>query len=98
MIRRARGDADASNAPSRIAAAVTGYISDHCNLPAGTATRGEAIDQLRQHNVPAGVVARIDELLAECEAAQYAAAEGARTDELAQRARVCVNELDRQRF
>jgi hypothetical protein len=98
MIRRARSEADASLAASRIAAALTGYVTDHCNLPAGSATRGEIVDHLRQQDVPEEMVVRIDELLGECEAAQYAAAEGASTDEFAQRARGCVNELDRQRF
>jgi hypothetical protein len=98
MIRRARNETNASVAASRIAAAVTGYVTDHCNLPAGSATRAETIDRLREHHVPETVVVGIDELLAECEAAQYAAAQGASTGELAQRARGWVNELDRQRF
>jgi hypothetical protein len=97
MIRNARADPDRSAAASHIAAGVRGYVADRCNLPAGSATRNEIIDCLRRQNVPEAVIATIDALLAACEKAQYAAAEDANTDDLAERARRCVNELERQK-
>lgn len=98
MIRHARADADGAVAASRIAAAVIGYVADRCNLPAGSATRNETIDCLRSHNVPEALIEEVDRLLAECEEAQYAAAQHATSADYAERARSCVNKLESQRF
>ncbi|MBU0618347.1 MAG: BatD family protein [Planctomycetes bacterium] len=98
MIRHTRAEASGAVAASRIAAAVTGYVADRCNLPGGSATRNEIIDHLRLHSVPEALIDKIDALLAECEEAQYAAAQDASADDYAERARSCVNELERQRF
>jgi hypothetical protein len=97
IIRQARAEARGSVAAARIAAAVTGYVADRYNLPTGSTTRNETTDQLRQHDVPEALIDKIDGLLAECEQAQYAAAQDAKTDDFAERARGCVNQFERQR-
>jgi hypothetical protein len=98
MIRHARATADNEVATSCIAAALSRYVADRCNLPSGSTTRNEIIDHLHLHNVPQALTNAVDELLAECEEAQYAGAQDARTNLLAQRARRCLNDLEKQRF
>jgi hypothetical protein len=100
LIRTALADVNSAATASHIAAAVTGYIADRCNLPAGIGTRSDAVSALRTCNVPEPLIDRLDSLLAECEEAQYAAAqsESVSTRVLADRARSCLNELERLRL
>ncbi len=86
-----------SNEPlaAGIATALTGYVADKCNVPVAGVTRSDAVLQLRTRNVPDVLVSQVDELLAECESAQYGAASHADANDLAKRAQRCVNELER---
>ncbi len=86
--------ADATSAASTVSAAVTGYVADRCNLPPGGLTRVDAVSRLRHQHVAEDLVSRVDGLLAECENAQYAGGR-ASADDLATRARQCINELER---
>jgi hypothetical protein len=97
-IRAAMAENDASAAASRIGAALTGYIADRCNLPAASVTRNDAVSELRSRNVPDVLIDDIDELLAECEGAQYGAARHSGGSETADRVRRCVEELERRGF
>ncbi len=97
--RTARRDAGATGAASGgIASAVTQYIADRCNLPAGGVTRGDAVAQLRGRRISEHVIEDVDALLAECESAQYAGAKHASSNDLAGRARRCIDELERQKL
>ena len=77
---------------------MTRYIADRCDLPPGNVTRGNVIAQLRSRNLPDATIDRVDELLAECEGAQYGAAEHAGAKGFIERARDCVNELERRKL
>ena len=80
------------------AVALTGYVADRCNLPSGGITRKDVLRQLNLRNIREETVNRVDRLLAEFEAAQYGVVEHASVNELINRARVCVNELERQKL
>lgn len=97
--RTASRDAGAAGAASGgIASAVTQYIADRCNLPAGGVTRGDAVAQLRSRGISENVIEHVDALLAECESAQYAGTEHTLSNDLAGRARRCIKELERQKL
>jgi hypothetical protein len=97
-IRRAVTDAGESASASPIAAAVTGYVADRCNLPLGTVTRSEVITELRSRSLPEALVNEIDALLAECETARYGARRDAVGGDLADRARSFVNTLEKRKL
>ncbi len=88
---------DPSSAPT-IAAAVSGYIADRCNLPPGGTTRGDAIGALRTRGAPEGLIDEVDALLSECETARYGASPAAVADNLIERALRCVNSLEEAEF
>ena len=97
-IRRATTDPGESPSASPIAAAVTGYLADRCNLPLGSVTRTDVISELRLRDLPEALINEVDALLAECETAQYGASRDAVGGDLAELARSCVNSLERREF
>ncbi len=96
-IRRAGADGGGP-VTADIATAVTGYVADRCNLPPAGLTRADAVKELLALNVPKELVGRVDELLTECESAQYGAAAQTGANDLVKRAHECVNELERRKF
>jgi hypothetical protein len=97
-IHRAATEAGEPTSVSSIAAAVTGYVADRCNLPPGSVTRSDALRELRSRNLSPELVDEIDVLLAECETAQYGGSPDAAAGGLAGRARRCVDALEERRF
>lgn len=77
------------------AAAVRGYVSDRCNLPAGSLTAEETVAHLSRRGAAAEAVRRVREFLDQCETAQYAAVE---SNGLCEAARRCIAQLERERF
>lgn len=63
--------ATAQGRPDALADALLGYIADRLDVPAGGLTRQEAVQRLRAARVSGDVVADVDDVLAECEAAQF---------------------------
>lgn len=98
VICRTIADEDRSAAASHVAAAVTGYVADRCDLPPGNVTRNDVINQLRQRNLPEATIDKVDVLLAECEGVHYGAAECASVKDLIERARDCLNQLERRKL
>jgi hypothetical protein len=72
-----RSDADTSDTdpsagvPGALADALLGYIADRFDLPAGALTRQEAIARLEQAGAPTDLVQQVNDVLADCEAAQF---------------------------
>jgi len=97
-IGRAIADREGSAVATHVAGAVTRYVADRCDLPPGNVTRHDVVNQLRLREVPEAVINKVDELLAECEGAQYGAAERGSVRDLVERARDCVNELQRRKL
>lgn len=93
-----RASNDTNAASGSIASAVTQYIADRCDLPAGGVTRGDAMAQLRRRGMPEDVIGHVDALLAECESAQYAGTEQTTRNDLVGRARHCIDELERHKL
>ncbi|HRX84922.1 MAG TPA: BatD family protein [Phycisphaerae bacterium] len=66
-----RAISEAKGRPDGLADALLGYVADRLNVPAGGLTRQEAVQRLRSAGVPGNLVAEVDEVLADCEAAQF---------------------------
>jgi len=105
--RRARREAlrrlaQASESPDReanlAAAAVSEYVADRCNLPAGALTTTEVLERLAAGGVAAEVLADVETLLADCEQHRYAGAMGGKANSIAERARRCLDRLERERL
>jgi hypothetical protein len=96
-VRGAGQAGDYSRAASGLAAAITGYISDRCNLPAGL-TRSEAIEQLAKRSLGEDRVRQVEELLLRCEDVQYAGGGGGASEDLPEQAKRCIKELEGERF
>lgn len=80
-----------------VAAAVSGYLADRCNLPSGGLTRAYVIEQLTARSVQSGTVSRVDGLLALCEGAHYGASAVTTSAEWVQEAKACIDLLERER-
>lgn len=89
---------DPAAVASELAAAITRYVADRCNLPPAGLTRGDAVARLRARRVPDEFVQRVDALLADCESVQYAGLPAANAHDFLTRARACVEDLERQKF
>ncbi|NOT01656.1 MAG: hypothetical protein HOP29_13625 [Phycisphaerales bacterium] len=89
------GGGDAATA---VSAALLGYVADRCNLPHGGLTRSDAVTRLNDRGVADDLVREIDAVLAECEAARYAASVGGGESFSAKRARACIQQLERCRI
>jgi hypothetical protein len=96
-VGQAAGD-NGSDTAAAVSAALTGYVADRCNLPAGGVTRTDAIRQLRSRAVPAEVVDQVNALLSRCESAQYAGGGDGAADDLVTGAKKCIEQLERRRF
>ncbi len=107
--RRSEGN----HAAERVAAAVSDYVADRCNVPAGTLTRAEVGARLAASGVKPEVGAEVERLLAECEHVRFAGgarggggAGGARDagraggagDSIPERAVRCIERLERERI
>ncbi|MHC5114029.1 MAG: BatD family protein [Planctomycetota bacterium] len=90
--------AEGAGSAEAVAAAVTDYIADRCNVPAGALTGAEATDRLRTNEVDAELTQEIETLLAECERAQYAGGVATDTATLTKRAEQCIVRLERERL
>ena len=103
--RRARREAlrrlaEASESPDReallAAAAVSEYVADRCNLPAGALTPTEVIERLAEGGVAPEVLKDVQTLLGDCEQHRYAGARGDEANSIAERARKCLDRLERE--
>ncbi len=94
-LRRASTEAGKTTQASRVATAVRGYVADRFNLPHAV-TGDEVVQQLQIHNVPEAVVGEVRELLSVCEAIEFSATQDRNTGELIDRARACVDELEKE--
>ncbi len=78
--------------------AVTNYVADRCDLPAGALTRAEVVERLRRAGVAEDLVRDVESLLGECEHLRYAG-DGARgEDAITERAARCIERLGRRRL
>jgi len=80
------------------AAAVSEYVADRCNLPAGALTSGEVLERLARGRVASALLQDVEQLLAACEQRRYAGHSNSDTDPLAERARRCIDGLERERL
>ncbi len=105
--RRARREAlrrlaEASASPDReanlAAAAVSEYVADRCNLPPGALTTTEVVERLADGGVAPAVLKDVETLLADCEQHRYAGAMGRQANSIAERARKCLDRLERERL
>ncbi|MCB9849469.1 MAG: BatD family protein [Phycisphaerales bacterium] len=87
-----RALAQAAGNPDRCADVLLGYVADRLDLPAGGLTRQEAVRHLRGANVSAEVVTEFDNVLADCEAAQFGGGATSGAD-LEARVRKCLGSL-----
>ncbi len=78
--------------------ALSDYVADHCNLPAGALTGTEVIERLRSRGVDPTLVEETASLLAVCEQLRYAGGGEAESDSIAQRAARCIERLERERI
>ncbi len=85
IIHRARTQAGAP-AADLLMGALTGFIADRCNVPAGGLTRADSIDALRRHNAADDLIQDFDELLEQFENSKYARVEHRATEESVRRA------------
>lgn len=86
---------DPTTTATRAANALTTYIADRCNLPAGGLTRQDAIDQLQQRNITDELINNINHLLEECETIQYAPSTSAAKD-ITERTQNAINQLEKE--
>jgi hypothetical protein len=105
--RRARREAlrrlaEASETPEDeadlAAAAVSEYVADRCNLPPGALTTGEVLERLAGAAISTDVLKDVETLLADCEQHRYAGAMSGKANSIAQRARQCLDRLERERL
>jgi len=78
-----------------VTAALTGYVADRCNLPAGAVTRTDAVTQLQRRAVTDDLVREIDDVLAQCESARYAGGAEGSSNDIVSRAKRCIDQLER---
>jgi len=101
-VQRACQQSTPTESAALLGSALLGYVADRFDLPAGGLTRAEAVEQLRARQVDDpqtnnGLADRVDAVLADCEAVQFAGMTGG-ADNLAGRVEACVQELEATRF
>jgi hypothetical protein len=97
-LRRVDGVRDRSvqELPGEVAGALAAYLADRFDAPPGRYLGQAGVDALRERGVSGALLARIQELVQRCESAVYA---GERGDaNLADEARACLAELERERL
>jgi len=82
---------------AEVGAVVVRYISDRCNAPSGL-TAAEAVGALRDRGAGAERIQAVDALLQKCEALQYAGGRAEGAADLAEQARRCIHQLERERL
>lgn len=92
------GSAPQGRQAETTAAAISDYVADRCNLPAGTLTRDEVVRRLRDRGVAADLLGEVESLLADCERLRYAGDGSDLVDSIAGRAALCLKRLERARI
>ncbi len=87
-----------TDAADWLAATLTDYVADRCDLPTGGLTRADARNELERRDLPADVVAQVDHLLKTCEDLKFAGLDSSTGQDLAARAGECVKRLERERL
>jgi len=95
---KAAAHADPPRRPPAVAAALRQYVADRCNLDAGAVTAEEVLQSLTDRRVDAPLVEEVAQLLADCDAVAYAAADARTPQDIVKRARRCVQRLERERL
>lgn len=80
------------------AAALSDYVADRCNLPAGALTSEEALGRLERCGVPETLRSEVAAVLAACEAMRYAGRGVDDSDSIGARAARCIEQLERTRL
>ncbi|MFQ5490770.1 MAG: hypothetical protein ACE5GE_08630, partial [Phycisphaerae bacterium] len=96
-VRRAEQLPEPDRVASALAGALTTFVSDCCNAPAGL-TRHETVTLLRDHSVRAGQIECVDQLLKRCEGLQYAGLDDAADGDLVDRTLQCIRALHKERL
>jgi hypothetical protein len=96
-VRSAARQGEPGQVATEVTAAVVGYVTDRCNLPAGL-TPTEAVQQMTERNLGGELIGQVEQLLRQCEALQYAGGKEQASAGLAERARRCIAQLERERF
>jgi hypothetical protein len=81
-----------------VATALSDYVADRCNLPAGALTRAEVIERLRSSGIADDLIVDVGSLLEKCESLRYGGGETAETDSITERAASCIRKLERERI
>ena len=95
---RGAGGHTGTDVADLLAATVSGYIADRCDLPSGGLTRADALEQLRKRHAPADIIEQVDDLLEICESLKFAGMTPCAGQDLAAQAAECVNQLERQKL
>ena len=91
-------DAGADRQAILAASAVSEYVADRFNLPAGALTTTEVIGRLAAGPIAPDVLREVETLLAACEQHRYAGAASSHSGSIAQRARLCIDRLEREKL
>lgn len=97
--RRRLGKAQQTNGgdATLVASAITSYIGDRTDAPAGTTTRAD-VRALLDGRVPDDLIMTVDTLLGDCEQAAFAGGSVVGADDLVGRAESCLDALARERL
>ena len=95
---RGAGEYTETDVADLLAATVSGYIADRCDLPLGGLTRADALEQLRQRDTPTDLIDRVDGLLETCESLKFAAGVRVSADDLVARTTDCIHRLQREKL
>lgn len=93
-VAQARKQSNPSDAAALLVTALTGYVADRFDLAAGGLTRIEAVSHLKSCEMDPEIVERVDAALAECEAVEFGGQSGGSQDELADRVKACLDQLE----
>ena len=95
---RSAGERTEADIAKLLAATVSGYIADRCDLPSGGLTRADALEQLRQRQAPDEIIEQVDDLLEICESLKFAGMTPSAGQNLAAQATECINQLERHKL
>ena len=91
-------DAGADRQAILAASAVSEYVADRFNLPAGALTTAEVLGRLATGPIAPDVLQEVETLLADCEQHRYAGAASWDSGSIAQRAKLCIDRLEREKL